>query len=288
MRLYDIIGESPLQDYQPMGNWDRSHGFRHDVDRKLVTHPTNIQKTYKFFEQTSYDFRIYPVNLPGLRQYVETGARYDKATLVPAFKKAGLSDEQLNTIFGPDTEDTITVIYIGNSGDARVMLTPWVMAHRFGHAIQSTTRSYSPQNEYSEWGNADKTFFKSVNEILTNYYGVQLDQYRKKYDIQWEQTAKYCALFNAIGTQRSSREGLIKRPYEFIYECFAQYLKTGTVTLNPLPKRIPYGRKAWGHDTNWLSLRNQETEGVTDNLARILTGMFQLVLDDCVGKVFIM
>ena len=103
-------------------------------------------------------------------------------------------------------------------------------------------------------------------------------------------TPEYNALFNAIGTQRSSRTGQITRPYEFLYELFAQYLGTGQIKLNALPRQQGYGRKAWGHTTKSLNLRGNDEEATysTDILARDLELMFDDVLSSLVGKILVM
>ena len=100
-------------------------------------------------------------------------------------------------------------------------------------------------------------------------------------------------MFNAIGTQRSSRTGQIRRPYEFLYEMFAQYLKDGKVTLNPLPMNLTYGRKVWGNPTKFMNLKPQfrdenERQYATEILANDLTMLFSDVLSHSVGKFYLM
>jgi hypothetical protein len=97
-----------------------------------------------------------------------------------------------------------------------------------------------------------------------------------------------------MGTQRSSREGQIKRPYEFLYEIFAQYLKDGYITLNPIPVSVDYGRKAWGRSTKYMGLKPEMREDdlyreqISDELANQMTMLFNNVLKNSVGKVYVM
>jgi len=98
-------------------------------------------------------------------------------------------------------------------------------------------------------------------------------------------------LFNAIGTQRSSRTGQIRRPYEFLYELFAQYLGTGQITLNPLQKSKEYGRKVFGRSTQSLRMTpgaEEDSQYTTEVLARDMEIMFSDVLSELVGKVLVM
>lgn len=289
MRLRDLINEMPLASYDTLGDFSKGGPFRHDVDRKLVTHPTNQLKTSKFLENTPYDFRLFFSNVTGTGRHSETGiVQPDKLGQM-------FSPEQVQQIM-QGHQDAITVVFVGNSGTGRVMMTPWVMAHRFGHAIQASTRRMG-SNVYSAWQEAEKHFFSSVNNILGEYYGKSAyDSIRgnvRGNSLQGSLTAEYNALFNAIGTQRSSRTGQINRPYEFMYELFAQYIKDGRITLNPLPVSLSYGRQAWGTPTKGMRVKQDyadelSREEATAQLSNDMAMFFSDVLDSAVGNVYVM
>lgn len=279
MRIHDIITEAPLAHYEPIGDFGRAHSFRSEVDRKLVTHPVNIKKIHTFLENSRFDFRVFVLNQRGASRYTETGVmNYD--LFYDAFGK-----QVANAVFGSGagTDDAITIVYVGNSGAERVMFTPWVMAHRFGHAIQATVR----RGGHAEaWQSVERYFFTGVNRLLTDYYRQQMSLR----GIDFNKTAVYNAFFNSIGTMRSARTNQIKRPYEFLYECFAQYLQSGEVKFNPLPTNVPYGKKAWGHPTQRLYGQNID-DSVNEELEYFAQGLvehFEEVLMDCQGKVFVM
>jgi len=278
MRAYELLSEAPLKDYVPIGNFEKPGPFR-GVDKKLVPHPTNQLKTVKFFEKTPYDFRLFFSHIPGTGKYSEYGP---------------MSPEVVQQIFGKyasqilqGSEDAITVIFVGNKGDSKVMLTPWMMAHRIGHAVQSG--SVSAGNK-GAWHEAENHFFNGINSILKDYYGInKVNQFDTK--VNWKLRDEYNALFNAIGTQRSSRTEQIKRPYEFFYELFAQYLGAGEIKLNPLPKEKQYGRKAWGRSSKNLRLfpgGEEETKYTTETLAYDMEIKFNEVLTSLVGKILVM
>lgn len=270
---YAKIDEAPLADYQPMGDFDKPGPFR-GVDKKLVPHPTNQLKTARFFEQTPYDFRLFFSNIPGTGKYSEYGP---------------MRAEVIQQVFGANaqqilagSEDAITVVFVGNKGDSKVMLTPWMMAHRIGHAVQAGER-----NTAGTWRAAEEHFFRAVNGMLQDFYG---KRGQRQFSMSNDLSKEYAALFNAIGTQRSSRTGQITRPYEFLYELFAQYLGTGKIELKPLPKSQGYGRKAWGRSTQSLNLRGNEEESQysTEVLGRDMELMFDDVLSSLVGKILVM
>ena len=279
MKINEVISEAPLADYQPLGDFNKPGPFR-ATDKKLVTHPTNQLKAAKFFEKTPYDFRLFFSNIPGTGKYSEYGK---------------MDPHQLRDIFGDNTdtilnghEDAITIVFVGNSGADKVMLTPWMMAHRIGHAIQANVRR--GQSNGGTWRAAEDHFFGAVNNIIADYYGKKVtNQFGNK--VNNALSAEYNALFNAVGTQRSSRQGQITRPYEFLYELFAQYLGTGNVTLKPLPKQQDYGRKAWGKSTQSLRLQpgaEEDSTYATEVLGRDMELMFDDVLSSLVGDILVM
>lgn len=264
------VSEAPISDYELVGFDKNPKRFR-DVDKRLVQHPLTKVKTEKFFSKVPYNFRLFFYAKPGFRKYTESGE---------------ISVENVHKNFGDDalkildnSSDSITIIFLGNSGAEKVMMTPWVMAHRVGHTLQ-----WNPT-----WKDVDDFFWKTVNEILNTDYGIATSV--GKASIDWSKNNIYSALFNSIGTQRSSRKKLIKRSREFLYELFAQYIKDGKITLNPLPSRLSYGKKAWGRPTNLRFLNASSMpyrQEVVDELAETLEQYFSTVLDDAVGKIFLM
>lgn len=277
----DTVDEMALKTYKTMGDFSKPGPFT-GADKKLVPHPKNIEKATRFFEQTPFDFRLFFSHLKGTGKYSEHGP---------------MSPDQIRQVFGQDSEeiingseDAITVVYVGNKGDSKVMLTPWMMAHRFGHAINAGARN----KNWTAWGEAEKYFFQTVNALLEEHYGKAYrgaNTYRT--EIKWDMTPEYNALFNAMGTQRSSTTGQIRRPYEFLYELFAQYLGTGKVTLNPLPTNLTYGRKVFGNPTKYMNIKPEyrdegERKQAAESLAYTMELLFNDVLSDSVGKIFVM
>ena len=280
MRAEEFITEAPLADYVPLGDFNKPGPFRNKVDKKLITHPTNQLKTAKFFENTPYDFRLFFSNIPG------TGKRNEIGVVSPEEVIATFG-EQVGQQIITGSEDAITVVFLGNFGSQAVMMTPWVMAHRIGHAVTASNRR---NNTIITWDTVEKHFFRSINEALTEVYGKP----EHARGVAWNRQAEYNALFNAIGTQRSSRENQIKRPYEFMYEMFAQYLKTGTVTLNPFPAQLGYGRKAWGNQAQMTARINDEEDlqkalaQKADTLGYDMQLLFGDVLGELQGRIFLM
>lgn len=274
------VDEMALSTYKTMGDFSKPGPFT-GADKKLVPHPKNIEKATRFFEQTPFDFRLFFSHLKGTGKYSEHGP---------------MSHDQIRQVFGQDSEeiingseDAITVVYVGNKGDAKVMLTPWMMAHRFGHAINAGARN----KNWTAWGEAENYFFQTVNNLLDEHYGKVPATKPPGRNMLFQLTPEYNALFNAMGTQRSSTSGQIRRPYEFLYELFAQYLGTGKVTLNPLPTNLGYGRRVFGNPTKYMNIKPEyrdegERKQAADSLAYTMELLFNDVLSDSVGKIFVM
>lgn len=276
MRATEFITEAPLADYVPLGDFSKPGPFRSKVDKRLVTHPTAQLKTAKFFEQTPYDFRLFFSNIPGTGKHAEYGA---------------VSHDELRKVLGDTAEqviensdDAITIVFLGNYGAQRVMMTPWIMAHRIGHAIQASAR----RSGIDQWHTAERHFVKAINQKLAEVYGKPSSRDMYDHDLDYMRSDLYNALFNAIGTQRSSRDGQIKRPYEFIYEMFAQYIQTGTVTLNPFPAQLGYGKYTFGNQLQMKARGEEDLTQAAETLGYDMQLLFGDVLSMCNGQIFLM
>jgi hypothetical protein len=292
-----ILNEAPLADYQPIGDFNKQGSFRHPEDKKLVQHPVQIEKAYKFFQKTHEDIVILPANIPGASKFTEYGAM----TPEDVTKNFG---KYADEILKRHNDDGITIVYVSDSGAARVPLTPWIMAHRFGHAIQASTRRNSNGSIGYTWKNMEEGLIKPITELM-GCYRIWGDQVRNSgssyYDdtkfnrqypsnsITGSQSKAYAALFNAIGTMRSARTGKIDRPYEFIYEMFTQWLNSGEVRFNPIPQSLNFGQQAWGKARAGLNLRNpEEAQDLLDQIASDASIYFSDVMSACIGKIFVM
>lgn len=284
MRANEFITESTVDEmalakYQTMGDFGKPGPFR-GVDKRLVPHPKTQMKAQKFFENTPYDFRLFFSNIPGTGKFSEYGP------MSPEEIQKNFGDQAPSIIDGH--EDAITVVFVGNKGDSKVMLTPWMMAHRFGHSVLAGARF--ERGGFTAWPEAEKHFFKSINSMLAEYYGKAPGS---KEGMSNDLTPAYNALFNAIGTQKSSRSGQIKRPYEFLHETLAQYLGTGHVTFNALPSNLGYGSEAWGNPSKYLNIKpeyrdEQSRKDKAEKLARDMEYKFSDVISSSVGKIFVM
>ena len=280
MKIKEIITEAPIVDYEPLGDFKKPGSFNDPRDKKLIQNPKHEQKLFKFFEKTGVDFRIFPVNYPGLRQFTERGEVKPEFIQQIFAKRPEIAQKILSDI----DNDAITIVYVSNTGDNKVVMTPWIMAHRFGHAIQAGQLNSSSAET---WKTATNYFFQTIHNILSTIYNVNIpgNSYNSRYD------QYYTALFHAIGTQRSSRQELLQRPFEFFYELFAQFLQTGKIKLNMLPKNLPYGSAKWGRKSSMNVRSDVPEEDVNDDIYDLMNSMqwyFENVLSACLNQIFVM
>ena len=274
------LNEAPLTDYQPLGNFDKTGGFRHEIDRKLVTSPVAIGKAYQFFSRTPFKIRIFPTQFKGGSRYLETG-QVDTARLEEI---VGTANAQ--RILAGHDEDTITVVYTSNRGIDRVPFTAWMMAHRLGHTL---ARFWNPMRD--SWQEMEKHFDQQLAEIMQGVYATPKKYAYGTQEDNATRNQAQLSLYNAIGTMRSARHGQINRPGEFLMEMLAQYINSGTVTFNDLPKYLYRRQQAWGRKNILRIARNdayEEYNELTHILARDMEYYFHNMLNHAEGGIFVM
>jgi len=261
MKLLDLmrhtrIDEAPLGDYQLVGNWgdkEKSHGFRHAADRKILQNPTAVRIAQKRFGKTEHILNLYFVNLPGASKHSETGFMEPEqiaAAMPKAWPEIAARAEEANH------RDAINVIFVGNTGFQRMNMTPWIMAHRIGHALRASERF----GQRGYWRDYEEDATEFFSNILQSVYDMNISPREIWFGQKDKLIAKF---FEAIGGMRSARKSKLGgRPYEFLYEMFAQHVVTGSLKFRNLPQSFgmrngPYYRMQdeetadmWNHSLN--------------------------------------
>lgn len=269
MKLTKLLFEAPIEDFKTVGDFSKSGSGWDKKSSKLLNNPVGIEKIKQKWSKTPYAFNMYMIKKVGASKFSEVGT-VDKAFLQ---NELGLDVNE----FKLDTDDAITVFYTNNTGDEKVPMTAWIMAHRFAHAIMASTRKRDSAINASM-----RAFEKGARDLLVatcNAYRVKPDQ---------NTMAKAASL---VGTFKSARENNIRNDFEFVYELLAQYLITGTIKLNPLPEssdvfsRSVFGRKDSQRGTS------EEVEEFNDSVemyARDMQHYADDVLSSCQNKIFVM
>ncbi len=249
------VDEAPLGDYELVGNWgdkEKSHGFRHAKDRKMLQNPSAVRITRKKFGNTEHVLNFYFVNLPEATKHSEHGFMTPEE-LQEAMPKAW--PEIAQRAQAADHKNAINVIFVGNTGANRMNMTPWIMAHRIGHALQSAERGYGfGQNKRTgAWGDYERDATDAFQPLLEQVYNWTLSRNPTSFWMSGDHDKTLAKFFEGVGGMRSARKGnLGGRPYEFMYEMFAQYVVTGKLTFRELPQS--FGTRG-GY---WKRIQNEE------------------------------
>jgi hypothetical protein len=240
MKITDLlkhtrVDEAPLGDYQTIGNWgdkEKASSFAQKADRSMIQNPTAIRKAHEKFGRTEHILNLYFVNLPGLRKYSESGVM-EPEQIAQAMPKAWPEIEARGRD-GVDHKNGINVIFVSNTGFKRMPMTPWIMAHRIGHAIQTTNR----MAKHSYWNDYEEDASEFFSNLLEGVYDWSVPR-QDIFTGGGEQDKLMAKFFEGIGGMRSARKGQLGgRPYEFLYEMFAQFVTQGKLTFRPLPQRF--------------------------------------------------
>lgn len=281
------LEEAPIRDFETIGRPldKKGGGSFSSQDKKLLSNPKAIEKIRKQWSKTEYTFDMYLLNVPQLNK--------------SEFRERGEVSDSFRKIFEeitgqpiPNDPSAITILFNGNYGSEKVPMTGWVMAHRFGHAIQA-----SSSISWQEYVNSMLTL---ARDIVDNVYEQTLKLLSRRFasrevviekGIDFKQQKMWALIFNQIGSFKSARDEKINRYYEFFYELFAQYLITGSVEFRPLTREIvieklPFGNKRMARavDDDLLEMWNRDLYIYAGDIeSRIIN-----VLESCIGKTFLM
>lgn len=310
MRYSEIL-EMALNRRVLGGDWstdDTNTGFS-GADRKLQLSSAHLEKTFKFFNKTPFPFSFFFINNHNLLRDLETNSYNLVKPLASKIIKI-VGEKVAADIKQAYADNDIIVFFTNNEGDESVPLTPWIMAHRFGHCLASSTSDQlistnATMKEYfSEFIITNYNFVDSkTNKIITNdtemdqYHhhsklykdsglpsriGYVIDDNHKRFKLKHFEAA----LYNYIGTQSSSRKNKIlpKRENEFFLELFAQYIHDNTITLNNMPNVIKSDEVGY-----YLKIKDGvDSTTFIQTITQFFNNETKKLLNSCKGKCYIM
>jgi hypothetical protein len=263
--LLENINEAPISDFNLIGDFEKNSSFRHAQDRKILTSPKAVEKIKKKWAKTDDDFNMMFVNSPEANRHTEVG-EVSKDWLLKNMPKAYPQMEL--------SDDKINIIFTNNKGDERAPMTAWIIAHRFGHALQR-----SQITDYKEaMKNIDNTFYQVLQE-----YGI-----KKQYGYHVGYSKLMRSFCTAIGTMKAARDKNLRNDFEFKHELLSQYIITGTIKFNKIPMSLGVFR---GPQYRFKGDQDdmEECNGLLDTFGSDLERYyFPGVLSACVGRIFVM
>lgn len=287
MKVNVILGESVLsaglKDFEHIGDFSKNSSFRDAKDRKMITNPKFKEIVAKKFSKTGHDINMYFVNSPAGNRHTEVGA------VDLDWVRDNLGDEVADKIKPNYQEpDNVNVVFTNNKGASRVNMTPWIIAHRMGHAfsrVKGGGYGRGMERQFRSYHEAVLAINQHFEMVLQDVYGI------KNYNGKgfWGPEGRRDQLLmkhlsHALGTFKSARDRNLRDYFEIYNELFAQYLITGQIKLNDLPKSFKAGKDN-------VHVRDEEAwEELKDNgsLENTLEYYFDEVLSEAEPHVLVM
>ena len=273
------LSEMPIGNAELIGKWDQfpSNKTQHQnwdkASYNILTNDPGLERLKNRWQKVKQTFDMYFIKQTGMKDHTEIGEVTEDY-----LSKLGIKIPPINY-------EHITVFFTNNTAAEKIPMTPWTVGHRFGHAI---IRGDGPMRKFQNIVSRD---FGELLKIIYNKnapsYGGDFRQY-EKFLMQ---------LMMAFGTMRSAREGLINRIGEFSYELLGQFIIDGKITFKEEVPRQLAVRYAWGRPTwdgsAYSKIHNDEPmiDHVIDTLRKNASDYNRLcngILDNCVGKIFVM
>jgi len=251
------IEEMSIKNFELLGKWGpeakRQYGYsKQDVG--ILENPKGKEKILKKWSNSKQDFNLYFVRSFEAQKFRELGER---------------SSEWIKENIGIDIQPdphAITIVFTQNTGTEKIPMTAWAIAHRVSHAIKldSTFMNYFT-----------KRIEKELKYLISSIYGLSFSQSywlsseedQKKEE---EDQKKLLGFVYKIGIMKSAREENLVTFGEFIHELVAQYIITGKIRFNSIPKSfIIQKRFVYGNPNNNMAshnLEDSELEEYNDSL----------------------
>lgn len=199
MRYHELT-EAPISiDNHVAG---RGESFDDDVAVKWAQSPKAQMKVIRAFQRVPFNIKLILANF----SFRHIG--------VMEMQDLAEAQQQLPDL-RPDPQ-AITFLLTGN-WLGRHPLSPWMVAHRFGHGIQGTSTPDSLPDIAFDY----PKFFDWVAPVKARY--IELHGY-----------VSFDNFGNVLGTMRSARTNQVRDLAEFMHEVLAQYLLTGQIKFNPI------------------------------------------------------
>lgn len=223
MRFRELI-EAPISDFvvgDLSGIGDLTHAD--PKAREYLNNPKYQAKVQQVWQKTPFDFKLYFANVG-----IGTLERRLKVSGVKTIAQVEEYWPELKGMIKPDS-NAISLLYISNDSTDFMPFTPWMLAHRFTHALMP----YLGQSQAASlYGVVSKELLTLLDSTLREVYGIfkpeNMNQYGDFTNVEKE-------LLNQILTTKAAREQRLKFTDDFIAEMIAQYLITGAIKFNSLP-----------------------------------------------------
>lgn len=182
-----------------------------DQDRRLLTSNSYEERLRKAFSKTPFSFDVYVVN----HLYNQSEWTRSQRTNTNV-----MSPEYVQEKFIPDFQhdpSTITLLITNNFADSKHPLTPWIVAHRFCHVVDSARGSGKRKSRFGA------AFDNFVRDVTAMYESLGYHLYGS--DVYYEIVPTL--------TMKSARQKDRTRLYdgEAQHELLTQFIVNGVIKL---------------------------------------------------------
>jgi hypothetical protein len=253
MHIIDLF-EAPLGSYDVVGDFSERGSFQ-PSDRRIIQSdqtPPKVQHAFRNIPET-----IDLIFVPLVSKVGDVLALAER--IAGIWDHAGAERRLHRKLPPPSTPDAIQMVYTNNEGSNRIPLTPWIMAHRIGHAI-----AFAEPQVFTN-------LYHTLRDVLS-YVGDALD-------------VRPLDIIYAIGTMKSVRQKRLNNTHEFVFELFSQYMITGSITFNHFSEPLTIETADGPKSRDGLAAEANE---MLDKIAAVLTKRFREMLASVKGKVVIL
>lgn len=261
-----LLNEMPISNFKRIGNWDRNaqkkYGFS-SQDAGIIGNDKAVAKIIRRWSNTKQNFDLYLVRTQKAYKHVQRGQ------VSPEFVQ-----QDMGVDMQPNPE-AISILFTNNFASDKMPMNSWTLGHRLGHALVRT-----------------KDFYQLAERIKREFHSVFDQIYGSAYNERNRELELVKFAF-AVGTMKSARDRNLRNFYEFIFELLAQYINTGKIKFNPIPKNLLLqNAKAWGRPAPRYRYGKQDqadkfNEYLADK-AEEYTYSFDWILGKLVGSILVM
>ncbi len=266
---------------RPQHGWYKTMTHYDESDISVIESPDNVLN--KLNEKLSsrgvkFNFFFYHLEKPDYDEHLGFGEVSETETLTRLFGEDASKIQEITS------DDAITIVFTGNQADGLKInfRSAWILMHRISHAFCDS----------SIYNYVDRFIFL-CRVLARKYYGNPnywnefffIDRYDT---MDTDHDASFLNLFGKLlCTTKAARDGNLDRPYEWIHEVFAQYMMTGKVRFNDLPKHICLGEGLSENMVDNTFLQERVNKITREIFPRYIEKRFKRFLDASKGKIFV-
>ncbi len=286
--LHALLNETPVTDIGTIGDFSKPGGFKKAADKALVAGNGRLEAIKSAWGEAAHDFRLFFAQFKGGQKWIETG-RLD-GELEERFRQECPQCPQ-------PVPDAVTIVFTNNSGDEWRAMTPWIIAHRVGHALNRHRGDYNLGMAKKELDQVIERYFDELAQAHNLGHepymprnqrpGGMYDSYASSFTKNQAHDKKRRAVAHAFGAMRSAREGNLRNFNEFINETIAQYLITNKVYLADKHRPV-VTRVSWGRPQTQTPRDTENVEMIKRDFAMEIPTYIDNMIDRAKGHVFVM